>query len=162
MSAKKKPSVKRITMENSVLFPIVISELEKGHTATINLKGYSMRPFLETERDMALLISPQSPKVGDPVLAEVMPRHYVLHRIIAIDGDAVTLLGDGNLRPEHCTLGDIRASVVGFYRKGRKELDRTDGWKWKTYSWVWMRLRPIRRYLLAFYRRIWLKFFKPI
>ncbi len=41
-------------------------------------------------------------------------------------------------------------------------MDRTDGWKWKTYSWVWMRLRPIRRYLLAFYRRIWLKLFKPI
>ncbi len=158
----KKPAARRIQMENSVLFPIVISELEKGHTAKISLKGYSMRPFLETERDCALLTSPQSPKVGDPVLAEVEPQHYVLHRIIAIDGDAVTLLGDGNLRPEHCTKGDIKASVVGFYRKGRTTMDRTDGWKWKTYSWIWMRLRPMRRYLLAFYRRIWLKFFKPI
>ena len=162
MSDTPKPTVRRIRMENSQLFPIVIGELEKGHTAKINLKGYSMRPFLETERDSALLISPQSPKVGDPVLAEVAPKHYVLHRIIAIEGDAVTLLGDGNLYPEHCTLADIKASVVGFYRKGRTTMDRTDGWKWKTYSWIWMRLRPMRRYLLAFYRRIWLRFFKPI
>lgn len=157
-----KPATKRIHMENSILFPIVIGELEKGHTAKINLKGFSMRPFLETERDCALLTSPKSPKVGDPVLAEIEPGHYVLHRIIAIDGDAVTLLGDGNLGTEHCRLCNIKASVIGFYRKGRKTMDRTDGWKWKIYSWVWMRLRPIRRYLLAFYRRIWLKLFKPI
>ena len=157
-----KPATKRIHMENSILFPIVIGELEKGHTAKINLKGFSMRPFLETERDCALLTSPKSPKVGDPVLAEIELGHYVLHRIIAIDGDAVTLLGDGNLGTEHCRLCNIKASVIGFYRKGRKTMDRTDGWKWKTYSWVWMRLRPIRRYLLAFYRRIWLKLFKPI
>ena len=53
-----KPATKRIHMENSILFPLVISELEKGHTAKINLKGFSMRPFLETERDSALLTSP--------------------------------------------------------------------------------------------------------
>jgi hypothetical protein len=51
---------------------------------------------------------------------------------------------------------------VGFYRKNRKKLDRTDGWKWRTYSWLWMHLRPIRRYLLAAYRRIWLPLFGPI
>jgi hypothetical protein len=55
---------------------------------------------------------------------------------------------------------DFRAEVVGFYRKGRKKLDRTDGMKWKVYSWFWMRLRPIRRYLLAFYRYVWLNLFK--
>jgi hypothetical protein len=41
-------------------------------------------------------------------------------------------------------------------------LDSTKGRKWRVYSYVWTRLFPIRRYLLAFYRRIWLKLFKPI
>ena len=55
---------------------------------------------------------------------------------------------------------DFRASVVGFYRKGSDTLDRIDGRKWRIYSWWWMHLRPIRRYLLAAYRYIWLNIFK--
>ena len=53
---------------------------------------------------------------------------------------------------------DVEAFVI---YTGRKKLDRTDGLKWLVYSWFWTRLFPIRRYLLAFYRRIWLKIFKP-
>lgn len=143
-----------LTIPNAFLIPEIIKNIRDGHTVTLPLRGFSMRPFLEDGRDKALLASPHAPVVGEPVLAEIAPHHYVLHRIVAIDGDAVTLLGDGNLTPEHCTTADIRASVIGFYRKGRNTLDRIDGKKWRRYSSVWMSLRPIRRYLLAIYRRI--------
>lgn len=156
----KRSGNRNLQFENDKFFPFIIEEIKKGHTATILLRGNSMRPFLETERDKAVLTSPGNLKVGDPVLAEIEPGHYVLHRIISIDGKNVTLLGDGNIRCEHCTVDDFRAEVVGFYRKGRKKLDRTDGMKWKVYSWFWMRLHPIRRYLLAFYRYVWLNLFK--
>lgn len=155
-----RPHAKALQMENHLFFPVIISEINKGHTVTINLRGNSMRPFLESQRDKAILKSPEGLKIGDPVLAEIEPGHYVLHRIIEMNGDDVTLLGDGNLRCEYCKTSDFRASVVGFYRKGRKTLDRIDGTKWKVYSWFWMRLRPVRRYLLAAYRRIWLRIFK--
>ncbi len=151
-----------ITIANAVLFPEIIKFLNEGRTITLPLKGFSMRPFLEDGRDKALLTKVNQPKVGEPVLAEISPGHYVLHRLVRIDGDRVTLLGDGNLAPEHCRLADIRASVVGFYRKGRTKLDPIDGRKWKTYSWWWMRLRPVRRWLLAFYRRIWIPIFGTI
>lgn len=154
--------ITEVKMPNAVLLPEIVKMLNEGHTVTLRLRGYSMRPFLEDGRDKALLIKPDQPKVGDAVLAEIEPKHFVLHRIISIEGDKVVLRGDGNLGVERCTTADIRGGVVGFYRKGREKLDRTDGWKWKTYSWIWTRLYPIRRYLLAFYRRIWLKFFKPI
>lgn len=150
---------KEVLFENSLLLPEIVKILNEGHTVTLNLKGFSMRPFLENERDKALLVRPSNPKVGDPVLAEVYPGHYVLHRIIKIEGDNVTLRGDGNLASEHCKLENICAGVIGFYRKGRKKLDRTDGRKWKVYSFVWTHLYPIRRYLLAFYRRIWIPLF---
>lgn len=158
---RQEPEAKKL-FPNAVLLPLVVELLEKGKTVTLNLRGYSMRPFLENDRDKALLKKAESPKVGDPVLAEISPKHYVLHRIIAIDGEAVTLRGDGNLWEEHCQLTDVKGAVIGFYRKGRDKLDRTDGKKWRVYSWFWTRLYPIRRYLLAFYRRIWLKIFKPI
>ena len=154
--------MKEIQFANAVLIPEIIKLIDDGHTVTLRLKGFSMRPFLEDGRDKALLTKPVSPKVGDPVLAEITPLHFVLHRIINIDGEKVTLRGDGNLRNEECTLADIKGAVIGFYRKGREKLDRTDGKKWRIYSWFWTRLFPIRRYLLAFYRRIWIRFFGPI
>ena len=149
-------------MTNSVLLPEIVRLLNEGHTVTLRLRGFSMRPFLEDGRDKALLTKAVSPKVGDPVLAEIEPKHFVLHRIISIQGDNVVLRGDGNLGVEHCKLGDVKGAVIGFYRKGRNKLDRTDGKKWRTYSWIWTRLYPIRRFLLAFYRRIWLRMFKPV
>lgn len=126
--------------------------LDDGHTVTLRLKGFSMRPFLENDRDKALLTRATNPKVGDPVLAEISKGRFVLHRIIKIEGENITLLGDGNLTTEACKLSDIKGGVIGFYRKGRETLDRTDGKKWLFYSWIWMRLRPIRRYLLFIYR----------
>ena len=148
---------KEVQFANEKFLPEIVRLLNEGHTITLPLRGFSMRPFLEDNRDKALFTKPTNPKVGDPVLAEIEPGHFVMHRIIAIDGNAVTLRGDGNLNDEHCLLQNVCGAVIGFYRKGRTRLDRTDGWKWKCYSFVWMRLYPIRRYLLAFYRRIWIK-----
>ena len=107
-----------------------------------------MRPFLEDGRDKALLKIEHNPQVGDAVLAEIAKGHFVLHRIIRIEGEHVVLRGDGNLNEEHCTLSDIRAKAIGFYRKGRNKLDSTESLKWRIYSWWWTRLYPIRRYLL--------------
>ncbi len=149
-----------ILFKNTEFLPEVLKLINEGHTVTLPLmRGFSMRPFLEDGRDKALLTKATEPHVGDPVLAMIDKRYYVLHRVVNIDGDKVTLLGDGNLTPEHCTKGDIVASVVGFYRKGRQQLDSVKGNKWKVYSWIWMRLLPVRRWLLAFYRHVWIPLF---
>ena len=140
----KSEDIKTLQIANELLLPEVIRMTEEGYTVTLPLRGFSMRPFLEDGRDKALLCKPTSIEVGDAVLAEIAPKQYVLHRIVDISGDRVTLRGDGNLSDEHC------------------RLDSTKGRKWRVYSYVWTRLFPIRRYLLAFYRRIWLKLFKPI
>lgn len=154
--------ISEIHLDNATLLPKVVELLNEGHTVTLRLKGFSMRPFLEDNRDKALLTKPVAPKVGDPVLAEVSDRHYVLHRIVKIDGQEVTLRGDGNLGEEHCKLENICGAVVGFYRKGRDKIDLVNGRKWKAYSYVWCHLFPIRRYLLAFYRRIWIPLFGTV
>lgn len=137
-------------LPNEEFIPFVISELEsvEGKTVTLPLRGRSMRPFLEDGRDNALLMCDKYINVNDAVLAEIAPKRFVLHRIVAIDNNKVTLLGDGNMSPEHCTIKDIKAKAIGFYRKGRKTADMTSGLKWRIYSWWWTRLYPIRRYLL--------------
>lgn len=144
--------ITEIKLSNKQLLPEVINLLNKGHTVTIRLKGYSMRPFLENDRDKALLKKPDKISIGDPVLAEISKDKYVLHRVKHIIGNKVILLGDGNTNTEECKIQDIKGAVIGFYRKGRDILDRTDGKKWKIYSYFWTRLFPIRRYLLFIYK----------
>ena len=151
-----------VRFNNSEFLPEVVKMLNERHTVTLRLRGFSMRPFLEDGRDKALLTKPVTIKKGDAVFAEVTPGHYVLHRIISIKGENVVLRGDGNIGVERCSLADIKGFAIGFYRKGRTKLDRTNGLKWRVYSLVWTTLFPLRRYLLAFYRRIWLKMFKPL
>ncbi len=137
-------------LPNEEFLPFVISELQsvEGKTVTLPLRGRSMRPFLEDNRDKAILTITPDINTGDAVLAEISKGHFVLHRIVAIDGNHITLRGDGNLNDEHCTFSDIRAKAIGFYRKGRNKADMTEGYKWRIYSWIWTRLFPIRRYLL--------------
>ena len=154
--------ITEIQFQNALILPEIVKMMEEGHTVTLRLRGFSMRPFLEDNRDKALMTKAVSPKVGDAVLAEVRPKFFVLHRIIKIDGENVTLRGDGNLGVDNCKLKDVKGFVIGFYRKGRTKLDKTNGLKWRVYSYIWTRLFPIRRYLLAFYRRIWLRLFGPI
>lgn len=154
--------IKEVQFPNATFLPEIVKLMEEGHTVTLRLRGFSMRPFLEDNRDKALLSKAINTQLGDVVLAEVSPKHFVLHRVVRINGDDVTLRGDGNLGIEKCKMSDIKGFAIGFYRKGREKLDKTNGMKWRTYSFVWCTLLPFRRYLLAFYRRIWLRFFKPI
>jgi len=145
-----------VKFPNAELIPAIVEMLHEGHNVKLRLRGFSMRPFLEDDRDIALLTLPRHYAVGDPILAEIGPGHYVLHRLVKQDGKQLTLLGDGNLTYEHCTTDDVRATILGFYRKGRDKIDLITGRKWRVYSWVWTHLFPVRRYLLAFYRRIWI------
>lgn len=154
--------MKEVVFSNAVLLPEIVKILNEGKTVTLRLRGNSMRPFLEDNRDKALMKKAEHFKVGDPVLAEVSDKHYVLHRIVKIEGDKVTLRGDGNLGVEHCETKDVKAEIIGFYRKGRKKIDLVSGRKWRVYSFLWMHLFPVRRYLLAFYRRIWIPLFGAV
>ena len=129
--------VKEIQFANAQLLPEIVQLMDEGHTVTLRLRGYSMRPFLEDNRDKALLAKAKDINLGDAVLAEVEPGRYVLHRIISIKGDEVILRGDGNIGVEHCHRNDVKGFVIGFYRKGRTKIDKTNGCKWRLYSLVW-------------------------
>ena len=142
-----------LEMPNELFLPEVCRMLEEGHTVTLRVRGNSMRPFLEDRRDSIVIERATHFDVGDPVLAEVAPGRYVFHRIIALDGDAVTLMGDGNVRgTEHCTCRDVKATTVAFIRKGKRYAP--DGKAWQRYSRLWKRLTPVRRWILAVWRRL--------
>ena len=162
--------MKVIQLANAEFLPHVCALVDEGHNVSIRAKGRSMRPFLESGRDIAVLSKAESYQVGDVVLAEIEKGHYVLHRIDAIhtpqgiavktatsDPEArITLRGDGNVRgTESCLLRDVRCIASAFERKG-KVWNTSTSCFWRIYSRVWPALLPVRRYLLAAYRLLWL------
>lgn len=144
-----------LELPNDIFLAEVRKLLAEGHTTTLLVRGNSMRPFLEDRRDSIVLTAVTHVCKGDAVLAEIVPGKYVFHRIIAIQGDEITLMGDGNVRgTEHCLRTNICANAAAFIRKG-KTYD-PEGRRWRHYSWWWTRLRPFRRYLLWIYRHFFI------
>lgn len=143
----------RKELPNDVLLGLVRSYMQEGHTATISVKGVSMRPFLEHERDKVELAPCSEVHDYDAVLAEITPGHYVLHRVIAIEGDRVTLMGDGNVRgTENCRLRDV-VGVVTKYIRPRRTILASDPQLQRRIR-QWRTLLPIRRYLLFVYKEL--------
>lgn len=146
--------MQRLTLPNEVLLPEIGRLVAEGEKVTLRAKGVSMLPFIHGGRDSVLLTRPeQGLKVGDIVLAQVARDRYVLHRIYEIDGDRLTLMGDGNIRGcERCRKEHVMALAVRILREG-KEVDCTTPSHLRKAA-LWKALLPVRRYLLALYRRL--------
>ena len=128
--------------------------VQEGVTVTFPVTGQSMLPFIIGGKESVILHAPGLTAVGDVVLAWVDGNRYVVHRIIKLDYDRVTLMGDGNVAvTEHCRLNDIKARVTHVVSADNKKRDLYSRWRVRAAKlWYW--LRPIRRYLLAIYRRL--------
>lgn len=161
--------MKTLHMANAEFLPVLCEYIAQGHSTTLRARGNSMRPFVENDRDEAILVSAKSYRVGDVVLAEISKGHYVLHRIdrITLNGKPlntecsapeaeIVLRGDGNVRgTEHCRMADVRGLCSHFVRNGKKWDLRTSR-LWKIYSWYWTHTLFARRYQLALYRLLFL------
>ncbi len=144
-------------MRNDVFIPQMLKLMEMGHRVTIRACGWSMRPFIEHNRDELIFGAVKGPvKKGDVVLAEITPGVYVCHRVDAVGDQRLRLRGDGNVeQTEICGRDDVKAVLESVVRKG-KTYNLSTSRVWHVYSWWWVRLLPARRYLLTAYRLIWL------
>ena len=133
-------------LPNKVLLEEAAQLLDEGREVTFTPLGSSMLPFIRGGKDSVTLRKKDSAEVGDIVLVR-LPGRYVLHRIIALDGDKVTLMGDGNLAgTESCTRADIMGTVTAIQR-GKRNVIPGKGRFWRV-------LKPFRRYILGVYRRL--------
>ena len=141
-------------MTDNEIIEEAVRLVREGVSVTLPVNGNSMLPFIIGGKESVILHRPVLIDVGDVVLAWVDGNRYVVHRIIRIDGDRITLMGDGNLvGTEHCLLNDIKARVTHVVSADNKERDLHNRWR-KLAAKVWYWLRPVRRVLLAIYRRV--------
>lgn len=142
---------------NHELLPQIAELLREGHSVTLTVRGNSMNPLFVDRRDKVCIASCSLGRLkrGDLLLAyEASQARYVLHRLVgrAANGDFI-LRGDGNLQAcERIAPHDVLGRVVAWERKGRP--GRPDAPLWRLYAGAWMALRPVRRWLLALWRRL--------
>ena len=144
--------MERIVSTDDLKFSQVPQLLEEGKVVIIKRpKGVSMLPFIRGGIDSVKLRKVEGLKVGNIVLALFNGRP-VVHRVIAIEGNKVTLMGDGNLQGTE--QGDI-SGVLGIV----DEIISPSGRSRKPGNGrLWIRLLPVRKYLLKVYKK-WNKLF---
>lgn len=130
------------TIANRELFSIVRDTLLEGSTVRVAVNGQSMLPFFRSGSTITL----RPIKEGDirkynVVMADV-GEAFVVHRIIDVGEEFVTLLGDGNyLGTERVTrdkiYGVVDCSALHIF-----------------FAKIWLWMRPVRRFPLAIFRRV--------
>lgn len=138
----------RLTVDNAEFFAEVRRQLAADRSVTIRARGSSMLPFIRDGRDCVVLRRRADTAVGDIVLAALPDGSHVLHRVYAVHGDTLVLMGDGNLQAtERCRRSDVLATVTHIERDGRRVDCMSPTARRRAAVWRW--LLPLRRCLLA-------------
>ena len=129
-------------ISNRELFSIVRDTLLEGKTVRVAVKGESMLPFFRSGSTITLRpVREEDIRKYNVVMADA-GHAFVVHRIIDIKGDVVTLFGDGNIvGTERVT----RDKIYGVVDSSALHI---------FFAKIWLWLRPIHRYPLAIFRRI--------
>ncbi len=110
---------------NDLFFAEIERLLGEGSEVRFRIHGFSMRPLLRNGRD-TVVVAPRGEaplRVLDIVLFRYRGRH-VLHRIVRIEGDRLTLAGDGNYRiREQCSAADVAGVVRRVVRPSGRGID---------------------------------------
>ena len=141
-------------MTDDVIIKEAVRLVQDGVSVTFPVKGRSMLPFIFGGRESVILQKPQDIQRGQVVLAEIAPDRYVVHRIIKVETDRITLMGDGNISgTESCPPDKVLAiatHVVDEKGQRRPLYSRARNAKAK----LWYHIRPLRRYILGVLRKI--------
>lgn len=137
---------------NNEMIPEIARLVREGAEVRFTPKGTSMLPFIRGGRDTVVLSKAGDLHKGDIVLARTHDSRYVLHRIMEMNGDRILLMGDGNIAGrETCSKDEVLARAVKIL-KGSKEIDcRSE--KHIRRATIWRNLLPVRRLILAIYKR---------
>jgi len=123
-----------------------LDALKDGKVIALVPQGISMLPFIKGGVDQVYLLKKDRVAVGDIVLVEYHGKH-ILHRVYAVDGEKITLMGDGNLEgTEQVAADEVMGTVVDIVHNGRHLKPKK--------AWLWRHLLPIRRYLLKIHRKL--------
>ncbi len=131
-----KPSIKEIG-------PLIEAAISSGKDARLTVTGFSMYPLFYNGRDDVILTGPKNLKKYDVVLYKRPNGSYILHRILKIKGDTLTIAGDNEIQKEYpVAASQVIAVMSSFIRKG-KHCSTAAPW-YVIYSRLWAFIFPYR------------------
>ena len=124
---------------------LVEEQLSTGGKAEFYPRGTSMLPLIREGRDSVILTSVTGPlKKFDLPLYKRQNGQYVLHRIVSVDKDRYTLVGDNQFDLERGLPHDRVVAVVSHIRRGGR-LISVNNPAYRLYVILLHLTRPLRR-----------------
>lgn len=135
---------KSVQVQFSELLPVIQDAINSGNTFTFTAFGNSMHPFIRGGKDRVTLSAPNSiPNLGDIVFYRRSNGEFVLHRIVHIKNDNLTLCGDNQfILEENIKPTQILAQFSTRERNGKILRDQS------LIHQIWKQQLPIRRFFL--------------
>lgn len=129
---------------------LLLDVLNECGTVKLPVQGRSMRPFLKEGRDSVILNRPDGNyKKGDIVVYK-RGSAYIMHRIISVNDNSVSIIGDNEINPDNGVCRDNIAAVVKeVYRNGK--MLNSGSFIWKFYEKVYINL-TVRKIILKLHR----------
>lgn len=110
--------------------------LSGGGEFTIFPKGTSMLPLIVQGRDSVTLVKAEEFRTGDIAFYQRENGQYVLHRVIAADGETYTMCGDNQLAPEYGVKPEqLIARAAYVTRNGKKIAPGNPAYRLYTLLW---------------------------
>ncbi len=143
---------KRMRPPIELIIPYIRECIKAGQNVKLAVTGNSMYPLLRGNSDAVFLTKPVDLKKYDVVLFRRADGDYVLHRIILIKDDIMTISGDAEIKKEYPVfIDDCIGKMTAFERRGK--LHTTDDFSYKLYSRFWLLVFPLRRIIIAFLKK---------
>ncbi|NAW51344.1 hypothetical protein GNY06_08105 [Elizabethkingia argentiflava] len=134
----QKKILRKRVISNELFFQYVLERLEAEKKVKILVAGTSMEPFLQNGDQVVLKRAvDEDIRKGVIVLAR-FNQGYILHRIVHLHKEKVTLAGDGNIsQVEIVSREDILGVVIQAYRLNREiMLNALLGMIWYKLRWI--------------------------
>lgn len=134
------------------LSPIMEEILSNGGTVELTVTGNSMYPMLRHRVSRVRLRRAEALAVGDLPLYRRENGAFVLHRVVAREGETFTCCGDNQWVLEPGIRQEQIVAVMTHFARGKRWVSaqsRTYRGYWR--FWVW--LRPLRRLVFGGLRR---------
>lgn len=107
--------------------PAMRQALGNGKKVEFETHGHSMIPLLHDGGDKVILtLNKASLKVNDVALCKTSDGRYVLHRVVALDGNGYVLKGDNCVNTEYCQSDDDVVGVACCFIRRGKAISVTD------------------------------------
>lgn len=136
--------------KNVVEMELMLDVLKESGTVTLPVQGRSMLPFLKEGRDRVVLSLPDGNFRKGDIVVYHRGKAYVMHRIISVSGNTVSIMGDNETNPDSgVNIENIVAAVEKAERKGR--MINKNNLIWKFFSSVYIRPR-VRKFFLKLHK----------